>query len=101
MIMFAAPLFTMYEVIREADSGSIDRTLMLTQSMCCLFWSIYGFVTKNNTLIIGNVAGFCLSGMQFVLVILYPRKRPSLPTMDSVHPTIKNSFDEKASAGSE
>jgi len=91
--MFAAPLSTVRQVLRERNSASINLGFLSGQMANCTMWTSYGAATNDPYVLVPNALGLLLGLGQFGLVGLLPRKAavvmddgtvPLPETMDTV-----------------
>ena len=75
---YAAPLSTIYTVLREKDSSSIHVPTMLTNTLNGLFWTAYGIAVFNLFIAIPNGLGAFFGGVQIFLCVIFPRGRSEL-----------------------
>lgn len=97
LLLFASPLTTLREVVREEDSSSINRGFMCMQLINCALWVVYGLFLKDLFVYGPNALGFLLGIVQLVLVLRFPASAAAardcepgvaVPPRDSVVPDV-------------
>lgn len=74
--LFASPLSTMRQVVREGNASSIQALLTATQCTNCLMWTIYGWFMADDVWVWGpNGTGLVLGVIQLLLKLVYPSSR--------------------------
>ncbi|KAK9722486.1 Putative sugar transporter [Basidiobolus ranarum] len=71
--MYAAPLVTVFEVIRTKSTISLSLPLSATSFVNCILWLTYGYVFEDLFIIIPNSLGSLLTGFQLILFMIYGR----------------------------
>lgn len=73
--LYAAPLQTMKEVVREKDSGSIHRPTLVMAHANATFWLLYGLALRDAYVVLPNGVGLSLSLAQAALCLAYSRRQ--------------------------
>ncbi|KAK7791541.1 hypothetical protein R5R35_008342 [Gryllus longicercus] len=73
MLLIAAPLFSLKEIIQTQCSAILPLPMILTGTLVSFQWLLYGIIIKNNFFVFQNVIGLGLSVIQLALCIIYPR----------------------------
>ncbi|XP_065191022.1 sugar transporter SWEET1-like [Sycon ciliatum] len=74
--VYAAPLGTLQEVIKQRNTSSMSPPLILANWLSAAVWSAYGIVINDIFIIVPNSLGLVLCSIQCGLLLVYPR----LPT---------------------
>jgi solute carrier family 50 (sugar transporter) len=93
VLMFGAPLITVWQVYRTRDSSSMSPRLCLMNFTCSMCWTIYGYLSHDKFIIVPNTLGIALSSVQLFLIRRYPAHEPKSMGVE-VEAVIKDS--EKA-----
>ena len=73
LFFYGAPLQTIQRVIAEGSSASIHRPMMRMNWLNTSFWTLYGFVARNDPIIYGpNAIGLVFGLIQGILCCIYP-----------------------------
>jgi len=90
VIMFGSPLATMATVIKTRNAASIPVALSVASFACSTNWFLYGIVIWDYFVMIPNILGMILSGIQLALIGIYGRKGISIKEADgsTVHTTV-------------
>ncbi|KXZ52053.1 hypothetical protein GPECTOR_10g1076 [Gonium pectorale] len=81
LIYYAAPLSTMWEVIRTRNSASILVPLTMMNTLNAALWTTYGIAVLDPYIWLPNGIGLALSLLQIALRLLFPsRPGASLPS---------------------
>jgi solute carrier family 50 protein (sugar transporter) len=72
VVFYAAPLSTIYTVIRTQSSASIHVPTMLTNTANGVFWFAYGLAVQDWFIAVPNGLGAALGAIQMVLRVLFP-----------------------------
>lgn len=73
LFFYGAPLQTIQRVIVEGSSASIHRPMMRMNWLNTSFWTLYGFVARNDPIIFGpNAIGLVFGLIQGILCCIYP-----------------------------
>lgn len=73
----AAPLSTIFHVLRVRDSSTIHLQTMMLNTINSSFWFIYGVSLLNPFIFVSNGAGVIFGVVQMVLCVLFPRGQQS------------------------
>ena len=79
VVMFAAPLSTVFNVIATADSSSIYAPLTLAQVLNCGTWTAYGIAIGDIWVWAPNGCGLVLGLVQALLKLIYPEVAANIP----------------------
>ena len=72
---FIAPLTALRDVIKNKDSSSIYLPTVISNTMSCTMWAIYGVVAVHDPVVYApNFVGFALQIVNASLLFLYPKK---------------------------
>lgn len=75
---YAAPLSTVYTVVRTCNSSTLHPPLILTNLVNALMWVIYGAIALNDPMVyVPNAIGFSFALVQLALIVLLPRRSPT------------------------
>lgn len=75
LFFYGAPLQTIQEVVSTGSSVSIHRPLMRTNWLNTSFWTLYGYVARNDPVIYGpNAIGLLFGLIQGILCCMYPER---------------------------
>lgn len=74
VFFFAAPLSTIFHVLRERNSASIHIRTMVTNTVNGTFWTAYGLAVLDPFVYVPNGMGVFLGAIQIFLVLTFPRK---------------------------
>jgi len=72
LCLFASPLSTLVSVVRSKDSSSISRPFCVVQSLNCVVWLMYGFLTADAYITVPNVFGLLTAFLQAVVIMMFP-----------------------------
>ncbi|KAI9026127.1 sugar efflux transporter for intercellular exchange-domain-containing protein [Hyaloraphidium curvatum] len=75
VLFYAAPLLTMYQVIKERDSSSINIPIALAIGVNSAFWFLYGTFIRDPFVWAPNVLGFASGIAQVALALVFPRTK--------------------------
>ena len=73
VFMYAAGMTSLTIVIRSQTSNTIDPNMLMALTLNGCLWTMYGIGLSKLTLILPNVLGLILCGIQFFLLFYYPR----------------------------
>jgi hypothetical protein len=71
---YAAPLFTIFRVLKTRNSVSIHIRTMVTNTLNGSFWTAYGLAVQDPFIWVPNGLGAILGVIQFCLCVLFPRR---------------------------
>eukprot|EP00947_MAST-08B_sp_MAST-8B-sp1_P002828 g2828.t1 len=71
IIMFAAPLATIRDVVQTQDSSSIPAGIVAASTVCSGLWMTYGVLVSDYFILVPNLLGFVLGLLQLGLIRLY------------------------------
>ncbi|GLI70269.1 hypothetical protein VaNZ11_015201 [Volvox africanus] len=80
LIYYAAPLSTMWEVIRTRNSASILVPLTMMNTMNAALWTTYGVAVLDVYIWLPNGIGLALSVLQVALRLVFPARTGILPS---------------------
>ena len=75
---YAAPLFTIVQVLKARNSISIHIGTMVTNTLNGSFWTAYGFAVNDPFIWVPNGLGAILGVIQFCLCLVFPRRSTSI-----------------------
>ncbi|CAG5121464.1 unnamed protein product [Candidula unifasciata] len=71
VIVYASPLATLTEVVKERSTHSISLPLCFFNFLCAVEWTLYGLAISDQMLTIPNALGVVLGLVQFFLFCFY------------------------------
>lgn len=71
---YGAPLSTIFTVLKETDSSSIHRMTFYLNSLCALFFMLFGLGLWDYVLIVPNAIGVVLGVIQLLLIMTIPQR---------------------------
>lgn len=75
VLFYAAPLSTMYNVIKEKDSSSIHIPISLVMLLNAAFWFAYGVFLHDPFVYGPNVLGMASAAAQITMALIFPRTK--------------------------
>eukprot|EP00977_Amphora_coffeiformis_P009089 scaffold2069_cov187-Amphora_coffeaeformis.AAC.6 len=72
VFFYAAPLSTIWKVIKTGNSVSIHRPTMFMNTANASFWVVYGTAIQDRIILFPNVVGALLGLLQIIICVLYP-----------------------------
>jgi len=72
VFFYAAPLNTIWNVIKSRNSVSIHRPTMFMNTANASFWVIYGMAIQDRIILFPNAVGALLGVLQIIICVLYP-----------------------------
>lgn len=73
MTVFVPPIFVMKRIITEThDASTISAPFAIVGCFCTFFWSFYGVLISQPSIMWPNVFGLVLSVVQTVMTLVYP-----------------------------
>ena len=75
MLYYAAPLSTLYQVIRTKNSASLSLRLVLANLVNGSLWLVYGTARKDLVIAFPNGVGAAFALVQIGIFFRYRRKR--------------------------
>ncbi|XP_025828943.1 sugar transporter SWEET1-like [Agrilus planipennis] len=69
--LLGSPLIEVREIVRKKDASSIPLPITFMACIVTSLWLLYGFILKNEFMIIQNFIGFFLCLMQLTLYCIY------------------------------
>lgn len=74
LMLIAQPLFGLPEIMRKKSTEGLPFAMILSGTVVGSMWLLYGIILNNTFVILQNVAGVTLSGIQLALFVIYPSK---------------------------
>lgn len=71
---YGAPLSTIFTVMKDLDSSSIHRMTTYLNSLCALFFMLFGLGVWDFVLIVPNAIGVLLGVIQLLLIMTLPQR---------------------------
>ncbi|CAH1987974.1 unnamed protein product [Acanthoscelides obtectus] len=75
IMFFAAPLASLFHVIRIKSADSLPYHLILATFVVCLQWFAYGMMLNDKFIQVPNFIGCIFSALQLSLFIIYPNPK--------------------------
>ena len=72
VFFYAAPLNTIWNVIKMNNSVSIHRPTMFMNTANATFWAVYGTAIRDRIILFPNAVGALLGLLQIIICIIYP-----------------------------
>lgn len=72
MTVFVPPLFVMKRAIENKDASTISAPFAIVGTFCTFFWSFYGILINQYSIVWPNVFGLLLCVVQTLVTVLYP-----------------------------
>ncbi|XP_052868074.1 sugar transporter SWEET1-like [Anopheles cruzii] len=79
LCLIGQPLFGLPEIIRRKTTEGLPFPMILSGTIVGLSWLLYGVILNNVFVVLQNLAGVLLSGIQLALFAIYPSK-PAPPS---------------------
>ncbi|XP_060800351.1 sugar transporter SWEET1 [Amyelois transitella] len=73
-VLIASPLFGLKDIIKNQSTEGMPFPIILSGSLVTFMWLLYGIIIKNQFVVIQNVVGLILCGIQLSLFVIYPSK---------------------------
>uniref|UniRef100_A0A182NSS6 Sugar transporter SWEET1 n=1 Tax=Anopheles dirus TaxID=7168 RepID=A0A182NSS6_9DIPT len=74
LCLIGQPLFGLPDIIRRKSTEGLPFAMILSGTIVGLSWLLYGVILNNVFVVLQNVAGVTLSGIQLALFAIYPSK---------------------------
>uniref|UniRef100_A0A1Q3FRV8 Sugar transporter SWEET1 n=1 Tax=Culex tarsalis TaxID=7177 RepID=A0A1Q3FRV8_CULTA len=74
LMLIAQPLFGLPEIMRKKSVEGLPFAMILSGTIVGFMWLLYGIILNNMFVILQNLAGVTLSGVQLALFAIYPSK---------------------------
>eukprot|EP00466_Bigelowiella_natans_P020455 jgi/Bigna1/87779/estExt_fgenesh1_pg.C_240070 len=71
-ILYASPLSTMYAVLKERNSSSLEVPVIVGQLLCCSSWWGYAYIIGSIPILINQSIGMTLGLMMLLLRLIFP-----------------------------
>lgn len=85
ILMFAAPLQKLVEVIKKKDSSFIPIWVSATMVFCSIIWIAYGYFKERDTfIIIPNSIGLTICVIQVVLYFIFKKPIKEITNSDEI-----------------
>lgn len=85
---FAAPLTTIYTVIKEKSTSSLSFPLTVMSFACACFWGVFGIGHHDPFIYVPNAIGVIFGGMQVALFAVYRKSAvKASPSTGELNPT--------------
>jgi solute carrier family 50 protein (sugar transporter) len=83
VLMFGAPLVTVWYVFRAEDSSSMSFRLSAMNLICSTCWTLYGFLLKDKFIMAPNLLAIILSLVQLFIIHKYPAKESRIDDFEA------------------
>lgn len=74
LMLIAQPLFDLPEIMRKKSTEGLPFAMILSGTVVGSLWLLYGIILNNMFVILQNLVGVALSGIQLALFVIYPSK---------------------------
>ena len=78
LVMYAAPLSTVLEVVRTRSSASLSWPLCVAATLNAAMWTTYGVAVKDPSILVPNIPGIASGALQVALILRFPAAKPGL-----------------------
>ncbi|RZC40727.1 MtN3 slv domain containing protein [Asbolus verrucosus] len=72
LLLLGNPLIGLKGMIEKKDASQIPFVLTLMGTLVTFSWLLYAIILMNNFMLVQNVIGFILCGVQLALIFIYP-----------------------------
>ncbi|CAB3252037.1 unnamed protein product [Arctia plantaginis] len=74
LTLIASPLSGLKTVIKNQSTEGMPFPIILSGAIVSFAWLVYGFILRNDLIVIQNIVALLLSSVQLLLFVIYPSK---------------------------